>query len=180
MSENYLQKPEEFKNSGQKIQYEHNDKRINKARDMFYSAFKQCDCSVVDEQCRLKALELAEAIFKFNPEQFPKIVRMKAKSLKENKEICWMIYNDELCSTAFIRMSQDETKSSEQRDCDRKIMEESLKASTKADIQAETTMFKCSKCKKNKCRYYQMQTRSCDEPMTTFVRCTECGHNWKF
>jgi transcription elongation factor S-II len=41
--------------------------------------------------------------------------------------------------------------------------------------------FYCSSCKKKtKCDYYQMQTRSADEPMTTFVTCLECDRRWKF
>jgi transcription elongation factor S-II len=43
-----------------------------------------------------------------------------------------------------------------------------------------TSMFKCGKCKKNNCTYYQMQTRSADEPMTTFVTCLNCSNRWKF
>jgi len=39
----------------------------------------------------------------------------------------------------------------------------------------------CNSCKrKTKCDYYQMQTRSADEPMTTFVTCLECDKRWKF
>jgi DNA-directed RNA polymerase subunit M/transcription elongation factor TFIIS len=39
----------------------------------------------------------------------------------------------------------------------------------------------CSACKKKtKCDYYQLQTRSADEPMTTFVTCLECDRKWKF
>jgi DNA-directed RNA polymerase subunit M/transcription elongation factor TFIIS len=39
----------------------------------------------------------------------------------------------------------------------------------------------CSSCKrKTKCDYYQLQTRSADEPMTTFVTCLECDKRWKF
>jgi transcription elongation factor S-II len=39
--------------------------------------------------------------------------------------------------------------------------------------------FKCGKCKSVKTTYYQMQTRSADEPMTTFVTCMGCGNRWK-
>jgi transcription elongation factor S-II len=42
-----------------------------------------------------------------------------------------------------------------------------------------TSMFKCGKCKKNNCTYYQMQTRSADEPMTTFITCLNCSNRWK-
>lgn len=41
-------------------------------------------------------------------------------------------------------------------------------------------MFRCGKCKTYKTSYYQMQTRSADEPMTTFVTCHNCGNRWKF
>lgn len=42
-----------------------------------------------------------------------------------------------------------------------------------------TGMFQCGKCKSKKTRYYQMQTRSADEPMTTFVTCVNCSNRWK-
>lgn len=42
-----------------------------------------------------------------------------------------------------------------------------------------TDQFKCSRCKQQRCTYYQLQTRSADEPMTTFVTCVNCGHRWK-
>ena len=41
-------------------------------------------------------------------------------------------------------------------------------------------MFKCGKCKTYKTSYYQLQTRSADEPMTTFVTCHNCGNKWRF
>ena len=40
--------------------------------------------------------------------------------------------------------------------------------------------FLCKKCNTRKTRYYQMQTRSADEPMTTFVTCNNCNNRWKF
>jgi len=46
-------------------------------------------------------------------------------------------------------------------------------------MEAATDTFKCHKCKSKECTYYQMQTRSADEPMTTFVTCIKCGNRWK-
>ena len=47
------------------------------------------------------------------------------------------------------------------------------------DVQANTDMFKCGRCKQNKCTYYELQTRSADEGMTTFITCLTCGNRWK-
>jgi transcription elongation factor S-II len=47
------------------------------------------------------------------------------------------------------------------------------------NLAAATDEFKCYKCKKRKCSYYQLQTRSADEPMTTFITCLNCGNHWK-
>ena len=52
------------------------------------------------------------------------------------------------------------------------------------NIEAATDNFTCYKCLSNKkeatkCTYYQLQTRSADEPMTTFVTCLNCGNRWK-
>ena len=60
---------------------------------------------------------------------------------------------------------------------EKKIKRDQLKYNTNMD--AATDVFVCKKCKSNKCSYYQMQTRSADEPMTTFVSCLDCGARWK-
>lgn len=44
---------------------------------------------------------------------------------------------------------------------------------------ATTDAFKCGKCGKRKCTYYEKQTRSADEPMTVFVSCMNCGNKWR-
>jgi transcription elongation factor S-II len=46
-------------------------------------------------------------------------------------------------------------------------------------LEASTDNFTCRKCKSKECSYYQLQTRSADEPMTTFVTCIKCGNRWK-
>jgi DNA-directed RNA polymerase subunit M/transcription elongation factor TFIIS len=40
-------------------------------------------------------------------------------------------------------------------------------------------LFTCGRCKSQKTTYYEMQTRSADEPMTVFVSCLNCEKNWK-
>jgi transcription elongation factor S-II len=59
-----------------------------------------------------------------------------------------------------------------------KIKRDSIKYTE--DMRMATDEFKCGRCKERKCSYYQLQTRSADEPMTTFVTCLNCGKNWKF
>ena len=51
---------------------------------------------------------------------------------------------------------------------------------SKNNEQEHDGFFKCGKCKTNKTTYTQAQTRSADEPMTTFVTCLNCNHRWKF
>jgi transcription elongation factor S-II len=59
---------------------------------------------------------------------------------------------------------------------DKKIREENIYA---PKLEASTDGFTCRKCKSKECSYYQLQTRSADEPMTTFVTCLKCGNRWK-
>jgi transcription elongation factor S-II len=40
-------------------------------------------------------------------------------------------------------------------------------------------ILQCGRCKSKRVVWYQMQTRSADEPMTVFATCSECGKRWK-
>ena len=42
-----------------------------------------------------------------------------------------------------------------------------------------TDAFLCKKCRKRECSYYEVQTRSADEPMTVFVTCLNCKTRWR-
>lgn len=46
-------------------------------------------------------------------------------------------------------------------------------------IEASTNDFTCRRCKSDRCWHYQLQTRSADEPMTTYVTCLDCSLKWK-
>jgi DNA-directed RNA polymerase subunit M/transcription elongation factor TFIIS len=48
------------------------------------------------------------------------------------------------------------------------------------NLSAATDTITCKKCRGNKCTYYQLQCRSSDEPMTTFVQCLICSARFKF
>lgn len=39
--------------------------------------------------------------------------------------------------------------------------------------------YTCRKCKCKKIRYYELQTRSADEPMTAYFTCLNCHNHWK-
>lgn len=45
--------------------------------------------------------------------------------------------------------------------------------------EAMTNLFKCRKCGSRETSYYEVQTRSADEPMTQFITCLKCNNYWK-
>jgi DNA-directed RNA polymerase subunit M/transcription elongation factor TFIIS len=46
------------------------------------------------------------------------------------------------------------------------------------DFSRATDRWQCNSCKMRKCTYYELQTRSADEPMTIFIHCLNCGKRW--
>ena len=60
-----------------------------------------------------------------------------------------------------------------------KEINERLRDTTVEQAKGVQGMFTCPKCRKDKTTYYQMQTRSADEPMTVFITCTSCQHRWR-
>jgi DNA-directed RNA polymerase subunit M/transcription elongation factor TFIIS len=100
-------------------------------------------------------------------------------SYVENKEN-WLekLKNGELTITQFVEMNAFDMCPSRWKATIEKIIETEKKLYSKSD--AASIFMWCSGCKKkSKCDYYQMQTRSADEPMTTFVTCLECDRQWK-
>ncbi|KAL3515542.1 hypothetical protein ACH5RR_022444 [Cinchona calisaya] len=44
---------------------------------------------------------------------------------------------------------------------------------------APETVAECPSCGNDKAAFHQRQTRSADEPMTTYYTCKKCRHVWK-
>jgi transcription elongation factor S-II len=65
-------------------------------------------------------------------------------------------------------MTSEEMASDERREENQKLHQQNIfNAKGAAPKNATTNEFMCGKCKQRKVSYYQMQTRSADEPMTS-------------
>ncbi|XP_071711157.1 transcription elongation factor TFIIS-like [Rutidosis leptorrhynchoides] len=81
----------------------------------------------------------------------------------------------------ILELTPEEMASDERQKQNVKIKEKALfDCERGGPPKATTDQFRCGRCGKRKCTYYQLQTRSADEPMTTFVTCVNCDNHWKF
>jgi len=110
-------------------------------------------------------------------------IRSRVYNLKDVKNpqlklnvLCGLIPPKKIAS-----MTSEEMASSEMKSIREKLNKEAMDDAQLAIAQGtKTDLLKCNKCGHRDCTYNQMQTRSSDEPMTTFVLCNHCGNRWKF
>jgi transcription elongation factor S-II len=96
----------------------------------------------------------------------------------KNKELLNQIKNNELTPQALSFMTHQEMNPNRWKKLiEKKIKRDESKYTT--NMEASTDMFTCRKCKSKRCTYYELQTRSADEPATIFVTCLDCGKNMK-
>jgi transcription elongation factor S-II len=96
----------------------------------------------------------------------------------KNEDILAMLKSKELLPQTFASMTHQEMNPNHWKLLiEQKIKRDATKFVT--NIKASTDMFTCKKCKSKRCTYYELQTRSADEPATIFVTCLDCGKNWK-
>lgn len=104
-------------------------------------------------------------------------------NLKDMKNVMLRerVLNRDLKLSDLLSMTNEELANEELKKTRKKVKEKMTRdAQPSQKLTASTTQFKCGKCKQRKCTYFQMQTRSADEPLTTFVTCVNCGNRWKF
>jgi len=122
----------------------------------------------------LYKLKAANVYTNLNPESYMKNTNLIYRLL--NKE-----FNEfELCSLSPDKIFPEKFNELmkpyiEKTNKDMELMKKAQDLS-----QMEDGMHKCGRCKSRKTTYYQMQTRSADEPMTTFVNCLSCNNKWKY
>ncbi|XP_014218665.1 transcription elongation factor S-II [Copidosoma floridanum] len=158
-----------------------------KCRELLASALK-VDGTVI-EGCASPdelAEELEDAIFaefKNTDNKYRNRIRSRVANLRDSKNptlrtnfIIGAITPARLAIMTAEEMASDEIKLIRE-----KFKKEAINDAQLATVQGtKTDLLKCGKCKKRNCTYNQVQTRSADEPMTTFVLCNECGNRWKF
>jgi transcription elongation factor S-II len=96
----------------------------------------------------------------------------------KNSELLHQVKSGEITSQSLAFMSHQEMNPPAWR----KLIDEKIKRDANKytnNTQASTDMFTCKKCRGKRCTYYELQTRSADEPATIFVTCLDCGKNWK-
>lgn len=115
------------------------------------------------------------------------IYREKIRSLyqnlrnKSNPELKVRVLSGEVTPQRLVVMTHEELKSKQQKAVDAAIAKENMNnAMVAQEVKSMSTSLQCGKCQQRKVSYTQAQTRSADEPMTTFCECGACGHRWKF
>lgn len=100
---------------------------------------------------------------------------------KDNPELRTRILAGEITPERFATMTHEELKSEKQKADEKKIEKENLNnAMVAKEVKTFSKHLECGRCKQRKVAFTQAQTRSADEPMTTFCECIVCGAKWKF
>nr|XP_060640233.1 transcription elongation factor A protein 3 isoform X1 [Anolis sagrei ordinatus] len=110
-------------------------------------------------------------------------VRSRISNLKDPKNpgLRRNVLCGAISASRIAKMTAEEMASDELKELRNAMTQEAIREHQMAKTGGTTTdLFQCGKCKKKNCTYNQVQTRSADEPMTTFVLCNECGNRWKF
>jgi len=159
-----------------------------KCRDLLITALKTDEqqdlggCAPIEEL----ADELEDAIyseFRNTDARYKNRVRSRYSNLKDakNPQLRSNFIAGAITPAQLAKMTAEEMASDEMKTLRNRLIKESIDDAQLATVQGtKTDLLKCGKCKKRNCTYNQIQTRSADEPMTTFVMCNECGNRWKF
>ncbi|XP_074832348.1 transcription elongation factor A protein 3 isoform X2 [Carettochelys insculpta] len=159
----------------------------DKCIEMISSALKMDDdYKQFGVNCDKMASEIEDHIFqelKSTDMKYRNRVRSRISNLKDpkNPNLRRNVLNGAISASLIARMTAEEMASDELKELRNAMTLEAIREHQMAKTGGTTTdLFQCAKCKKKNCTYNQVQTRSADEPMTTFVLCNECGNRWKF
>eukprot|EP00240_Pyramimonas_obovata_P016145 CAMPEP_0118933528 /NCGR_PEP_ID=MMETSP1169-20130426/12038_1 /TAXON_ID=36882 /ORGANISM="Pyramimonas obovata, Strain CCMP722" /LENGTH=295 /DNA_ID=CAMNT_0006876299 /DNA_START=64 /DNA_END=948 /DNA_ORIENTATION=- len=96
-----------------------------------------------------------------------------------NPDLRRKVLSGDISPYTLLTLSSEELGSDSKREANEAIRQHMMRECERGQTtQSSTDQFKCGKCGQRKTIYYQMQTRSADEPMTTFVTCVNCNNRW--
>jgi transcription elongation factor S-II len=153
---------------------------IHKLNDLLQNEVKSRNLEKSIFNASLKEADNLKVLKKWDNNKFILIYVNKLRSVYLNldSELISKINNNEIKGSKIGFLTHQELKP-EKWDSLITAKSKKDKAYFETNIEAATDTFQCRKCKSKKCTYYQMQTRSADEPMTTFVTCIDCNNRWK-
>ncbi|KAM3122425.1 transcription elongation factor S-II [Candidozyma auris] len=133
------------------------------------------------------AIKIESEVFAEEYSKVNDVYRNKLRTLtmnlrnKKNPDLRANLLTGSLKPEKFIKMTPNEMAPEALRQEMEKLHKQNLfDAQGATEKRAVTDRFTCGKCKHKRVSYYQMQTRSADEPLTTFCTCENCGNRWKF
>ncbi|XP_021322339.1 transcription elongation factor A protein 3 isoform X18 [Danio rerio] len=136
--------------------------------------------------CEAMGAEIEDYIYqetKATDMKYKNRVRSRISNLKDpkNPNLRKNVLAGAIELSRIASMTAEEMASDELKQLRNVLTQEAIREHQMAKTGGTTTdLLQCGKCKKKNCTYNQVQTRSADEPMTTFVLCNECGNRWKF
>ncbi|XP_046897419.1 transcription elongation factor A protein 3 isoform X6 [Hypomesus transpacificus] len=136
--------------------------------------------------CDAMAAEMEDHIYQENRAtdmKYKNRVRSRISNLKDPKNpgLRRNVLAGGIELSRFAVMTAEEMASDELKQLRNVLTQEAIREHQMAKTGGTSTdLLQCGKCRKKNCTYNQVQTRSADEPMTTFVLCNECGNRWKF
>ncbi|XP_051575580.1 transcription elongation factor A protein 3-like isoform X8 [Myxocyprinus asiaticus] len=136
--------------------------------------------------CEVMAAEIEDHVYqeiKATDMKYKNRVRSRISNLKDpkNPNLRKNVLAGAIELSRIANMTAEEMASDELKQLRNVLTQEAIREHQMAKTGGTTTdLLQCGKCKKKNCTYNQVQTRSADEPMTTFVLCNECGNRWKF
>ncbi|XP_076136657.1 transcription elongation factor A protein 3 isoform X5 [Alosa pseudoharengus] len=136
--------------------------------------------------CDSVAAEIEDHVYKefrATDMKYKNRVRSRISNLKDpkNPNLRKNVLAGSIELVRFATMTAEEMASDELKELRNTLTQEAIREHQMAKTSGTTTdLLQCGKCRKKNCTYNQVQTRSADEPMTTFVLCNECGNRWKF
>jgi transcription elongation factor S-II len=110
-------------------------------------------------------------------------VRSRVSNLRDSKNpnLRLKVLTGDILPEKLANMTPEEMCSDDMKKLRDKYTKQAINDHQLSQQSGTTTdLLKCGRCKKRSVTYNQVQTRSADEPMTTFCLCNDCGNRWKF